>query len=149
MLQLTQILGYASEERLAQELHELAHVGKVEYLRLDQANAKRHRLRTTTDHGTDVAIALDRATVLQEGAILYLSTERAIVVRMKDEQWLTIIPQDAAAALELGYVAGNLHWQVRFAQGALQVACEGPEQTYLDRLQPLLSSHRVRRITNA
>jgi urease accessory protein len=58
------------------------------------------------------------------------------------------VPIDTEAALELGYTVGNLHWRVRFTSGTLQVAREGPEEIYLDRLRPLLSSGRVRKVTN-
>jgi hypothetical protein len=37
---------------------------------------------------------------------------------------------------------------VRFVDGILQVAHEGPEEQYLDRLRPLLSSGRIRKVTD-
>jgi urease accessory protein len=117
----------------------------VETILLQRTDAQRHRLRTTTDRGTDVAIALDRNESLSDGAVLYLTEDRAIVVRMNEETWLAFVPIDTAAALELGYAAGNLHWRVRFFAGTLQVAREGPEETYLDRLRPLLNSGRIQR----
>jgi urease accessory protein len=85
---------------------------------------------------------------LSDGAVLYLDHERAIVVRMQDEEWLRFAPTDLAAALELGYTAGNLHWRVRFADGILAVAREGPEDSYLERLRPLLTNGRVRRVVH-
>jgi urease accessory protein len=88
---------------------------------------------------------LARNDWLSDGAVLYLSDDTAIVVRMKEEEWLVFVPCDAAAALELGYAAGNLHWRVRFTPTGLAVAREGPEHTYLDRLHPLLMSGRVRK----
>ena len=67
---------------------------------------------------------------------------------MEEESWLVFVPIDTEAALELGYTAGNLHWRVRFTSGTLQIAREGPEEIYLDRLRPLLSSGRVRKVTD-
>lgn len=145
MLRLTSILGYASAPDFAERLHTLDHAGKVETILLARAEAKRHRLRVQTDRGTDVAIALARDEDLSDGAILYLDEDKAIVLRMTDEEWLTLVPCDASAALELGYTAGNLHWRVRFTPAGLAVAQEGPEQTYLDRLRPLLASGRVQK----
>ena len=149
MLRLTKILGFVADADMAERLHRLGHDGQVETIRLQRSDAQRHRLRTVTDRGTDVAIVLDRHESLSDGAVLYLTEDRAIVVRMAEEAWLSFVPSDAAAALELGYAAGNLHWRVRFSDGALQVACEGPEETYLDRLRPLLSSGRIRKVTDA
>jgi len=149
MLRLTKVLGSVTDADMSERLHLSRHAGQVETIRLQRSDAQRHRLRTVTDRGTDVAIVLDRHESLSDGAVLYLTEDRAIVVRMAEEAWLSFVPSDAAAALELGYAAGNLHWRVRFSDGALQVACEGPEETYLDRLRPLLSSGRIRKVTDA
>lgn len=149
MLRLTQILGSRADTDLSERLHVLGHAGHVETILLQRSDAQRHRLRTVTDRGTDVAIVLNRHEVLSDGAVLYLTEDRAIVVRMTEETWVLFAPRDAAAALELGYTAGNLHWRVRFVDGMLQVACEGPEEMYLDRLRPLLSNGRIRKVTNA
>lgn len=146
MLHVTSILGYASAPDFAAQLHTLDHAGKVETILLARAEAKRHRLRVQTNRGTDVAIALARDEELRDGAVLYIDADKAIVVRMKEEEWLTLVPRDASAALELGYTAGNLHWRVRFTPLGLAVAQEGPEHTYLDRLRPLLTSGRVRKV---
>jgi urease accessory protein len=120
-------------------------MGKIEAVVLTRADAKRHRLRVITDHGTAVAITLAREETLSDGAILYLDEDKAVIVRMKEEEWLLFVPRDAASALELGYAAGNLHWRVRFTPAGLAVAREGPEHTYLDRLHPLVTSGRVRK----
>ena len=62
---------------------------------------------------------------------------------VEDESWLRLRPRDAASALELGYNAGNLHWRVRFDDGDLLVALEGPKEDYLARIEPLLAAGRV------
>jgi urease accessory protein len=148
MLHLTKVLGYVSDAHLSERLHMLSHAGRVETILLQRSDAQRHRFRTTTDRGTDVAITLDRRESLSDGAVLMLTEERAVVIRMAEEVWLSFVPCDTAAALELGYAAGNLHWRVRFADGTLQVAREGPEETYLERLRSLLTSGRVQRVTD-
>ena len=146
MLRLNGIVGFASDPGLAERLHRLGHRGAVEYLPLDRENTLRHRLRATTDRGTKCAISLARDEHLGDGAVLLLEDERAIVVRMKEEEWLALRPADPAAALELGYHAGNLHWRVRFEGEVLLVAREGPEQAYLDRVQPFLDAGRVLKV---
>lgn len=148
MLRLTKVLGSIADADVSKRLHLLGHTGQVETILLQRNDAQRHRLRTMTDRGTDVAIVLDRHESLSDGAVLYLAKDRAIVVRMKEETWLSFRPIDAEAALELGYAAGNLHWRVRFIADMLQIACEGPEEIYLDRIRPLLSSGRVRKVTD-
>ena len=144
-LTVTRIIGFASEPDISDRLHALAHDGRVEHLMLDRGDTLRRRLRATTDRGTDCAVALPRDQQLSDGAVLALDDDRAIVVQMAEERWLDLEPRDAAAALELGYFAGNLHWRVRFEGGRLRIALEGPEADYLDRLAPVLADGRARR----
>lgn len=145
MQTLTHILGYATDPEIAHRLHDLEHDGAVHYISLHKQDTLRHRLRAITDRGEDVAIALPRSEQLANGAVLLLESDRAIVVRMETERWLVLKANDTAAALELGYFAGNMHWKVKFEGGAIRIALEGPEQAYLDRLQPLLSAGKAQR----
>jgi urease accessory protein len=143
MLQLTRIVGLATDPAVADRLHDLEHAGGVEQIVLGQQDMQRHRLRATTDRGTECAIALPRAETLVNGAVLLLEVDRAVVVRMAEQAWLTLQPRDPAAALELGYFAGNMHWRVRFDGARLAIALEGPAQSYLDRLAHLIADGRV------
>jgi len=145
MLKLDRILGQASEPAMAERLHALDHAGRIEYVVLAGEDTRRHRLHVSTDRGTECAIMLPRSEHLENGTVLHLSTDRAIVVRLREEQWLPLLPRDAAAALELGYFAGNMHWPVRFDGATLRIALHGPEQAYLARLEHLLADGRVRR----
>lgn len=145
-MRLTRVLGTAGDADMGERLHALSHDGKVEYLTLGRADMSRRRLRAETDRGTECTIALPRAERLANGAVLHLSPERAVVVRMREEDWLEIEGADAAAALELGYLAGNMHWRVRFEGTTLKIALDGPEAAYLARLAPLLEAGRARKI---
>jgi urease accessory protein len=145
MLRLQTIVGLATDAALAERLHRLEHDGKVEYIHLAGEDTARRRLHVATDRGTDCAILLARSDRLANGAVLLLERDRAIVVRLKEEAWLALAPRDAAAALELGYFAGNMHWPVRFEGTTLRVALQGPVQSYLERLDHLLADGRVRR----
>jgi urease accessory protein len=145
-LWLNGIVGIATHPDFAEHLHTLEHRGIVEYLLLEREDTQRHRLRATTDKGTECIIALPRSQKLSNGAILLLEPERAVVVRMKEERWLALTPCDLPTALELGYFAGNMHWRVSVDGPVLHIALEGPEQDYLDRLRQLLSTGRVERV---
>ena len=137
------ILGNASDEPLAEILHKLDHTGKVEYLTIKPEEVARRRFRLVTDKGTDCAIALPRGEQISDGAVLLCDDELAIVVQLSERRWLSLDATDKAAAIELGYLCGNLHWKVRFEGGLIHVAMEGPPQTYLDRLQLMLQSGKV------
>ncbi|MFP6730429.1 MAG: urease accessory protein UreE [Alphaproteobacteria bacterium] len=137
------IIGSASDRDIAERLHALTHRNAVEYIQLKKADTARRRQRVTTDKGTVCGIALERDTVLSQGAVLKLDETGAIVVRVEEQSWLRLRARDAASALELGYNAGNLHWRVRFDDGDLLVAMEGPREDYLARIDPLLATARV------
>jgi urease accessory protein len=149
LLRLTGVVGSASDAALAERLHELEHAGRVEYLSLSGADIGRHRLHAETDRGTECAIILPRHEHLANGAVLLLERDRAIVVRLAEAQWLDLEPRDAAAAVELGYFAGNMHWPVRFDGARLRIQLHGPEADYLARLDHLIADGRVRQVRDA
>jgi urease accessory protein len=149
LITVTEIIGRASEERFAEPLHRLAHHGRLEYLTIAPQDCSRRRLRGRTDKGTDVAIALDAAARLLDGSIISLDAERAIVIRTTEQRWMRVAPADADAALALGYFIGNLHWRVRFEPGLVEVALDGPEEDYRDRLAPFLASGRAEVVGDA
>ena len=144
MLRLTQVAGNASDPELGETLHRLEHAGRVDTLTLKRADIARKRLHAFTDGGVEVGIMLDRSEQLSNGAVFLLDEHRAIVVRLDEPQWLGLVPRDAAAALELGYFCGNMHWKVRFVGEYLHVSMEGPRADYLHRMAHLLADGRVR-----
>ena len=141
-----EVLGYASDPKFSEQLHNLEHHNQVERIILQREDTLRRRLRISSDQGTECLISIPRDQQLSDGAVLLLEESRAIVVRMSEEEWLTLVPIDVAAAVELGYFSGNLHWRVRFEGNYLKVALEGPEDSYLDRLKPFFESGRVTRV---
>lgn len=143
MILIETVLGDMRDAGLASRLHRLEHADAVDTVTLGSADLARRRLRVTSDRGADVAIALSRDQVLFDGAVLQLDDGHALVVRAAPTHWLRIIPRDAAAALELGYHAGNLHWRVRFDGSALMVAMDGPRAAYLARIARLVDEGHV------
>jgi urease accessory protein len=90
-----------------------------------------------------VAIALSRSERLESGAVLSLGAERAVVVRLETPRWLGLRPRDTAAALEVGYAVGNMHWRVRFEAGGIWVRLDGDASVYRARIADLLDSGRA------
>ncbi|MFO0235358.1 MAG: urease accessory protein UreE [Burkholderiales bacterium] len=136
-------VGDRADPSIAERLHALAHAGRVETLQIDPADLPRRRLHAITAAGTPCFVELPRSQRLRDGAVLWLDDTRAVVVRVGEQRWLTLRPVDLAAGIELGHLAGALHWRVRFDGGLLRVALDGPEDAYLARLRELRVHDRV------
>jgi urease accessory protein len=137
------IVGACDEPALAERLHEIGHHGTVERLVVAPADLPRRRFHAHTDHGTACFVSLPRSTSLFDGAVVHLDSHRAIVVQVGEQRWLRLAPGENAA-LELGYLAGNLHWRVRFEDDCLLVALDGPREGYLARLRDFEERGKVR-----
>ena len=137
------VIGARYDTTIAEALHRLEHRGAVDELRIEAGELQRRRFRSVTAGGEEVAVALPRDQVLHDGAVLVLEADRALLVRVTEPRWLRLVPRDPPAAIELGYLAGNLHWRVRFGGGALLVAVEGSEDGYRERLAKLLETDAV------
>ena len=144
----TNILGFITDPGIAERFHDLVHANAVEYLTIDREDTLRRRFRVKTDKGSECAIALPREQKLEDGSVLHLDDESAIVVRMTEEQWLKLKPATVADGLELGYFFGNLHWRVKFDSDTILIAIEGPMDFYLGRLQPFLDAGKAKIIAD-
>ena len=147
-VQLTSIIGFLDDSEVAKRLHVLDHQDRVEEIVLERDDLARRRIRALTSKGTECTISLPRHQRLKDGAVLLLEECRAIVVRARPERWITLEPPDVAAALELGYFAGNMHWRVRFDGARLSIGVEEEKSFYLERLGALLARLRIRRPDN-
>jgi len=143
MVRIENISGSLVDPAVERAVHQLDHKGLVEFVHIAQADLERRRILALTDKGEEVAISLPRDQKLFDGAVLHLDPERAIVVRAEAERWLRTRPASIEDAMVLGYCAGNMHWRVRFDGAELLIALHGPVETYLSRIQPLISSGKV------
>ncbi len=147
-VRITEIIGFASDPAVAGRLHDIGHGDGIEQLVLNSDDVHRRRFRARTEKGTDCLIALPPDQPLGDGAVLALEEDWAIVVRLAEQHWLKLAPRDAAAAIELGYFAGNLHWRVKFHHDRLHVALEGPKADYLARLAGFFDDGRAVEVTD-
>jgi urease accessory protein len=136
------IVGDRAEAAMAARLHDVSHDGDLETLMLAPLDLPRRRFHAVTDAGTHCFVQLARDRTLFDGAVIYLENRRAIVVRVGEQRWLRLRPAEGAG-LELGYLAGNLHWRVRFEGDILLVALDGPIESYRARLQDFQDRGKV------
>jgi urease accessory protein len=143
VLRLHGVLGRTDDPLYRSAVHELEHSGGIEVLFVPPADAGRKRFRIATDRGTDCAVSLDRDEELTDGALLYIAPDRAIIARFGEQALWRLHAIDMAAALKLGWNAGNLHWRVRFEGEQLVVLLDAPLHEYRARILPLLESGEV------
>jgi urease accessory protein len=138
MLRLHGVIGHESDAAHHVRLHALAHRHGIELLYVPSEEAGRKRFRLTTDRGTDCAVSLERDEELVDGALLYIDGDRAIIARFGQQRAWRLRPAHPAAALKLGWHAGNLHWRVRFDGEDLVVLLDRPLAEYRARIAALL-----------
>jgi urease accessory protein len=143
MLVLNKIIANSTDVAVADQLHDISHHGVVEYLILSKDDVLRHRLRMKTDKGTECAIQLSRDEHLTNGAVLLLENAKAIVVQMAKVEYLCLRPKDVAAALEIGYFCGNMHWKVDFDDEILKITLNGPKERYLERMLHFVADAKI------
>ena len=148
MLCIKGVIGGVTDPGIREALHRLEHAGRVEYVTLRPDDMLRRRLRVTTDRGSEFAIALAREDKLFDGAVLLLDRARAVMVRAAETRWLVVEPSDVAAAIELGYCSGNMHWRVVFSGPVLRIALSGPKEEYIARLAPLIAAGRLKEVSH-
>ena len=67
---------------------------------------------------------------------------------MAVDEWLSLKPIDIAAAIELGYFAGNMHWRVKMGTDHLDIALDSPKDIYLDRLKEFFNQKKIMCLNN-
>jgi urease accessory protein len=117
MILVEAVLGNAGDLEWAARLAGAA----VDSLELDHWEAQKNRFRKKTAGGLELAVSLDRATVMHDGDVLVWDGEaaRAVVARISLRD-VMIIHLDGLAPLaselamracvELGHALGNQHW---------------------------------------
>lgn len=143
MLRIDGIVGHEEDANLSSALHRLQHHGAIEHAFVPEEDAGRRRLRLTTDRGTQCGVSLARHEELEDGAVLYIDENRAIILRVRTPKVLRLRPKSRESALHLGWNAGNLHWRVKFEGDDLLVMLDGTREDYLARLTDLIANGSV------
>ena len=148
MLRLHGVLGHESDAAYHDRLHALEHHDGIELLFVPPEEAGRKRFRLATDRGTDCAVSLERNEDLVDGSVLFIDGGKAIIARFGAQAVWRLRPANAAAALKLGWNAGNLHWRVRFEGDCLVILVDGPPADYRARLAALLDEGAIEDLTD-
>ncbi len=108
--------------------------GPVEYLELSFDDRCKSRRRAVTTQGTEIVLSLERGTILEEGALIYDSNERSILVKSKPEHVFVVKPQDAVQLGKLSHNLGNWHRSLQICEdGSVLCQIDQPLREWLQR----------------
>jgi urease accessory protein len=131
------ILGNESDELFSEKIHHLSHKSLVDYIEIKPEDSFRRRMRMVSVNGREYKLAIPRSQKIENGSILWLSEESAVVIRILNGPKIRVIPKNISSAVRLGYHCGNLHWKTNFFQDGIDIILSGESQNYLDRLETL------------
>ncbi len=143
MKQITGILGnYLKDESLAEKVDVHKEQGTVERVLIDASKRKRSRIRTETDQGTDLGLVVKDP--LNEGDVLLLDDERAVIVYFKPREAVVFsLPEQSETSvetiLELGHSIGNHHWTIAVEDKTVYIPIEADKhiiENVLDQYLP-------------
>ena len=88
-----------------------------------------------TEGGRTVRLSLPRGTELNDGDVLALDGDMAIVVTAAPEDLFVVTPRDALEWGVIGYQLGNLHRPVRFTNDMMLTPADPMVADLLNRLK--------------
>lgn len=104
----------------------------VVLLTADQRARGHGRLRSNA--GRSVRVSLPQGRELNDGDVLVLEEDVAVVVQAADEDVLEVEPETARQWGIAAYVMGNLHRSVRFLEEVMRTPYEPSTATALDEV---------------
>lgn len=143
MRTLTRVIGHASDAQIRDALGRLEAQGRVSHLLVPAADLGRRRFRAVDQHDTPFGVALDRDVQIEDGSVLHLTEDEAVVIDAEAAPRLVLRALTTAGALRLGWAAGHLHWKVRMSDDELSVLLEAPREDYLERIEQLIQDGDV------
>ena len=105
---------------------------EIHKVSLEWYELAKKRIRTTTDHGEEIGLALEKP--LENGGVLYQDEERIIVVEQLPCT-LTVTPVDSMQKMgRLCFELGNRHLSLAIADDHVTVIYDEPTYLYLKKL---------------
>lgn len=128
------VLGHRFDENLQKSLLQHEDAGRVIRLQVPEKELGRRRFKAADQHGVEYGVALSREVRLENGAVLELTPERAVVVEAWESEQLELRAVDAEGGVQLGWHAGHLHWRIRTSGDRMTVLLDAPREEYLKRI---------------
>ena len=109
---------------------------------VDRSTLAKRRWRGTATDGKEFGFDLERP--LEDGALIFADSVNVYQLAQKPEALLTIALGDAAGAVRLGWLLGNLHFRIAVEDGVIQVPDDPAVQQALEREH--IHFHRIKAV---
>lgn len=140
----TTIVGHQSADEFRESVRTHVEAGSAVCLRIPAKELGRRRLKVQDQHGKEYGIALPRNADLGDGTVLAIDQHRVVLVEAEESKELVLQAVSPEAGIRLGWVAGHLHWKVRFEGDRLAVLLEAPRSEYVKRLGESVGGGSIR-----
>ncbi|HEY9680416.1 MAG TPA: urease accessory protein UreE [Oculatellaceae cyanobacterium] len=108
-------------------------LGPIETVSLTWEQRSRPRRRCFTDKGKEIALALPRGTVLNDGMLLHNTEKRTVKVVAAPEDVLVIYPDNKLQMCVIAHHLGNWHRSLQLEDdGALIIEVDEPLVKWLE-----------------
>ena len=125
----------------------------TDFVVLTAEERARGHMRVRSAAGREIRVSLDRGIDMEDGDVLAMDGETAIIVRAQDEDILLVAPSTERDWGTAAYVMGNLHRPVRFSDDGMRTPYEHSTQQALEeagiafrRVTAPLTGRRVRAV---
>jgi urease accessory protein len=115
----------AKKGQYEQSFHEF------EYLELSWEEMRKRRLRTKTNLDRDIDLAFDEGSSLQEGDLLAVDGDKAVIVKLTPEKVLVLNPESAIQFGVICYELGNRHLPAWIAMNEILVIYDPVLKSFL------------------
>jgi urease accessory protein len=93
----------------------------IERVFLESDHLVKRVQRVVTDHGKELGIRLSENRELVDGDVLYMDEKNMIVVSVKEDDLLTIMPKSIQQMGEIAHQLGNRHLPAQFEENEMLV----------------------------
>ena len=116
---------------------------KIDRVMLNSEERASAHMVAHSEAGRSIRLSLSRGTELNDGDVLAIEGDTALVVAAAPEDLFIVRPKDAYEAGVAGYQLGNLHRPVRFAEAAMLTPADPMVADLLKRLGVAFEARRA------
>ncbi|RBW70151.1 urease accessory protein UreE [Bacillus taeanensis] len=107
----------------------------VERVYLESDHLVKRIQRVVTDHGNEIGIRLKENRDLVDGDVLYMDDKNMIVISVKEDDLLTIMPTSIKEMGEIAHQLGNRHLPAQFEGNEMLVQYDYLVEELLQQLE--------------